>query len=128
MHGVGGDSCCGCGAKGSKVPEAHLLAAKAEAKSAAEAAHKHRGEVSRLRAELDGLNRQLEQTCTLRLQPSDALDSQARTQIKLFQQRMPKISPIPFQIQAMNTDGVWSQFLCQLITGLSVHRESSGHA
>ena len=120
MHGVGGDSCCGCGAKGSKVPEAHLLAAKAEAKSAAEAAHKHRGEVSRLRAELDGLNRQLEQTCTL--------DSQARTQIKLFQQRMPKISPIPFQIQAMNTDGVWSQFLCQLITGLSVHRESSGHA
>ncbi len=58
------------------MPEAHLLAARAEAKAAAEAAHKHKGEVGRLRAELDSLNRQLEQTCTLRLQPSDALDSQ----------------------------------------------------
>lgn len=58
------------------MPEAHLLAARAEAKAAAEVAHKHKAEVGRLRAELDSLNRQLEQTCTLRLQPSDALDSQ----------------------------------------------------
>ncbi len=62
--------------QGGSVPEAHMLAARAEAKAAAEAAHKYKAEVVRLRAELDGLNRQLEQTCTLRLQPSDALDSQ----------------------------------------------------
>ncbi len=61
------------------MPEAQLVAARAEAKASVEAAHVHRDEVARLRAELDGLNRQLEQTCTLRLQPSDALDSQVCT-------------------------------------------------
>lgn len=67
---------CSIVEQGRQVPEAKLLAAEAEAAAAAAAAVQHRGEVARLRAELDGLNRQLEQTCTLRLQPSDASDSQ----------------------------------------------------
>lgn len=63
------------------VPEAVLTTARAEAAAAAEAARGHAAEVARLRGELDGLNRQLEATCTLRLQPRDASDSQARATV-----------------------------------------------
>ena len=53
-----------------------LQAAQAEAIAAKRAAREHAAQVAILRSELDKLNRQLEQTCTLRLQPHDASDSQ----------------------------------------------------
>ena len=58
------------------MSEAALQAAQAEAAAARRAAREHAAEVASLRSELDRLNRQLEQTCTLRLQPHDASDSQ----------------------------------------------------
>lgn len=59
------------------MSQAALQAAQAEAAAAKRAAHEHASEVAALRSELDKLNRQLEQTCTLRLQLHDASDSQA---------------------------------------------------
>ena len=62
--------------QGQPMSAAALQAAQAEAAAARRAAQEHAAEVSSLRSELDRLNRQLEQTCTLRLQPNDASDSQ----------------------------------------------------
>lgn len=62
--------------QGEPVSAAALQAAQAEAAAARRAAQEHAAEVASLRSELDRLNRQLEQTCTLRLQPHDASDSQ----------------------------------------------------
>ncbi len=58
------------------MSETALQAAQAEAIAAKRAAREHAAQVATLRSELDKLNRQLEQTCTLRLQPHDASDSQ----------------------------------------------------
>ncbi len=59
-----------------QMSQTALQAAQAEAIAAKRAAREHAAQVATLRSELDKLNRQLEQTCTLRLQPHDASDSQ----------------------------------------------------
>ena len=75
-RGVRGSAVQACVVQGKMVSEADLQAARAEASAATAAAREHAAEVAQLRAELDKLNRQLEQTCTLRLQPCDGADSQ----------------------------------------------------
>lgn len=65
--------------QGGQASQAALQAAQAEALAAKRASREHAAEVAALRSELDRLNRQLEQTCTLRLQPHDASDSQVTT-------------------------------------------------
>ena len=62
--------------QGGQASQTALQAAQAEALAAKRAAREHAAQVAALRSELDKLNRQLEQTCTLRLQPHDASDSQ----------------------------------------------------
>lgn len=70
--------------QGKEMSQAALQAAQAEATAAKRAAREHVSEVAALRSELDKLNRQLEQTCTLRLQPHDASDSQVRDHAMLL--------------------------------------------
>ena len=65
-----------CLEQNGKVSQTELAAAQSEARAHAAAAQRHRAEVVQLRLELEALNRQLEQTCTLRLQPRDVSDSQ----------------------------------------------------
>ncbi len=67
---------CEAAMQGGQASQTALQAAQAEALAAKRAAREHAAQVAALRSELDKLNRQLEQTCTLRLQPHDASDSQ----------------------------------------------------
>ena len=67
---------CTAAMQGGQASQAAVQAAQAEALAAKRASLEHIAEVAALRSELDKLNRQLEQTCTLRLQPHDASDSQ----------------------------------------------------
>ena len=69
--------------QGGQTSQTALQAAQAEALAAKRIAREHAAQVASLRSELDKLNRQLEQTCTLRLQPHDASDSQVPTTIEL---------------------------------------------